>query len=685
MIPIDLTTDIRYLRGVGETKAKALSRLGITNVGELLTHLPRSYEDRTRICTIAEVQPDETVCIAAMVAEEPRFSYVRKGMELLKLRIVDGAAAMDVTFFNQSYLRNTLHRGDSFIFYGKVEGTPLHKSMTNPKFEPEGKNRLTGRILPVYALTAGIGNALLISLMETALPECAPLLPELLPESIRQEHSLCALPFAYENIHFPRDYESLAIARRRLIFEELFTLQCAMKLLKLRRERGAGRKFQSRDMEEFYASLPFTPTDAQRRAVAEAVEDMCGGLSMSRLVQGDVGSGKTLVAAACIWFAWKNGCQSAFMAPTEILAEQHLRTMEGFLAPFGISVGILKGAMGVKARRETLALLSDGHLDVLVGTHALLGDAVQYDRLGLVITDEQHRFGVNQRSALSKKGEGAHVLVMSATPIPRTLALIIYGDLDVSVIDELPPGRQTVKTFAVDESYRARLNGFIRKQAEEGHQVFVVCPMVEENDELPEKLKSATEHAEELQKTFPKLRIGCVHGKMKPKEKEKAMAAFVSGEVDVLVSTTVVEVGVDVPNATLMVVENAERFGLSQLHQLRGRVGRGKAQSWCILVSDDKSETARARLKVLCATNDGFKVAEEDLRLRGPGDFFGQRQHGLPEMHVADLQADMDVLREAQQAAETLMERDSELQSEECRPLREKIRTLFELNSDTWN
>ena len=682
---MDLSTDIRYLPGVGESRAKALARLGITDVASLLGHFPRSYEDRTRICTIAEAQVDETVCVAAMVAEEPRFSYVRKGMELLRLRVVDGASAMDVTFFNQSYLRNTLHRGDSFIFYGRVEGTPLHKSMVNPKFEPEGKNRLTGRILPVYALTHGIANPLLISLTEAALPVCAPLLPELLPEEIRREHGLCALPFAYENIHFPRDFESLAIARRRLIFEELFTLQCAMKLLKLRRERAPGRRFVQQDMEEFYASLPFAPTTAQRRAIDEAIGDMCGGLSMSRLVQGDVGSGKTLVAAACIWFAWKNGCQSAFMAPTEILAEQHLHTLEGFLSPFGISVGILTGSMGVKARRVTLHQLSEGLLDVLVGTHALLGDAVQYDRLGLVITDEQHRFGVNQRSALSQKGEGCHVLVMSATPIPRTLALIIYGDLDVSIIDELPPGRQTVKTFAVDERYRERLHGFIRTQAEEGHQTFVVCPMVEENEDLPEKLKSATEHAESLRKEFPDLRVGCVHGKMKSKEKEAVMSAFVGGEIDVLVSTTVVEVGVDVPNATLMVVENAERFGLSQLHQLRGRVGRGKAQSWCILCSDDKSENARSRLKVLCDTNDGFKVAEEDLRLRGPGDFFGERQHGLPEMHVADLQADMDVLKEAQAAAEALMERDSELQGEAFRPLREKIRTMFELKSDTWN
>ena len=681
---MELTTDVRYLKGVGEAKAKALARLGITNVGELLAHFPRSYEDRTVLRTIGELQIEETACVAAMVASEPRLSRVRRGMELVKLTAVDESGRLDITFFNQSYVRDRLVRGESYVFYGKVGGTPARKTLINPQFEAEDRHERTGRILPVYALTAGISNALLRSLTETALPLCAPQLPELLPERIRREHSLCAAPFAYENIHFPRDFESLAIARRRLIFEELFTLQCAMRLLKLRRERSAGRRFVSVDMGEFYASLPFTPTNAQRRAVDDALRDMCSGMSMSRLVQGDVGSGKTLVAAACVYLAWKNGCQSAFMAPTEILAEQHLRTLEGFLAPFGISVGILTGAMGAKARRETLGLLSEGHLDVLVGTHALLGESVQYDRLGLVITDEQHRFGVNQRSALTAKGEGAHVLVMSATPIPRTLALIIYGDLDVSVIDELPPGRQRVRTFAVDDSYRRRLNGFIRTQAAEGHQTFVVCPMVEQNEEL-EGLRSATEHAEALQREFPELHIGCVHGKMKPKEKEAAMAAFVSGETDVLVSTTVVEVGVDVPNATLMIVENAERFGLSQLHQLRGRVGRGSAQSWCILCSNDTSEGARARLRVLCETNDGFRVAEEDLRLRGPGDFFGERQHGLPEMHVADLQADMDVLRDAQQAAGELMDRSGELESEEFRPLREKIRTMFELKSDTWN
>ena len=404
---------------------------------------------------------------------------------------------------------------------------------------------------------------------------------------------------------------------------------------------------------------------------------------MNRLVQGDVGSGKTMVAAALVWAAWKNGLCSAFMAPTEILAQQHLSTMERFLSPFGIRLGKLTGSSTAKEKREIKAKLQSGELDLIIGTHALFSQDVEYKNLGLVITDEQHRFGVNQRSAMIGKGARPHVLVMSATPIPRTLALILYGDLDVSIIDELPPGRQKVDTFAVDESYRARLNGFIRKLAAEGRQIFVVCPMVEENEDLPMELKSAEEHARELQEAFPELKVACIHGRMKPKEKDAVMAAFVSGEADILVSTTVIEVGVDVPNACLMVVENAERFGLSQLHQLRGRVGRGSHKSWCILVSDADGEEVRARLDILCKTNDGFKVAEEDLRLRGPGDFFGSRQSGLPEMHVADLGGDAQVLQRAQQAALRLLDADPDLAKHPA--LRDRVNRLFHDSADSFN
>ena len=679
----DLQTDIRYIKGVGEQRAKALGRLGITTLGELLSYYPRSYQDRRESRPIEAVLPGETACIRAMVASAPRLSRVRRGLEIVKLRAVDESASLDITYFNQSYVRDQLVPGESYVFYGKVEGSLLKKTMTNPVFEREDRSGVvTGRILPIYRLTHGVSNKLLVQMMETGLRECADILPERLPEEVLERNQLCAASYACRTVHFPPDFESLAIARRRIVFEELFTLSCALRLLRGKREKRPGLPCCTVDMEEFYASLPFAPTAAQRRAVSEAVSDMCAG-GMSRLVQGDVGSGKTLVAAACMWFAHKNGWQSALMAPTEILAEQHLRTLQGFLGPLGLEVGLLTGSMRAKEKREARAALAEGRWHVAVGTHALLSEGVDFARLGLVVTDEQHRFGVEQRSALTEKGERPHVMVMSATPIPRTLALIIYGDLDVSIIDELPPGRQRVDTFAVGESYRERLNGFIRKQVGEGRQVFVVCPMVEENDELPMELTSATEHAKKLQKTFPDLSVGCVHGKMKPKEKEAAMAAFVSGETDILVSTTVVEVGVDVPNASLMIVENAERFGHSQLHQLRGRVGRGQHKSWCILVSDADSEEAKERLRVLCKMSDGFAVAEEDLRLRGPGDFFGSRQHGLPEMHMADLGADMDVLHAAQEAAEKLMDADPELSAYPA--LRAHIHRLFEIKADTFN
>lgn len=682
----ELSTDIRYIKGIGEQRAKTLARLGLYTLGDVIRYFPRSYEDRTAMSTVAEAPPEESVCIRAMVATEPRLSRIRRGLDLVKLRAVDDTGSLEITFFNQSYVRDQLKRGETYIFYGKIGGNLLRKTMTNPAYEREDRAGVTtGRLLPIYRLTHGVSNRLLMGMAEAALDVCGDMLPELLPEAILREYQLAQAGYAYRNIHFPADKNHLAIARKRLVFEELFVLSCAMGLLREKRERAAGKDIATPDMEEFYAALPFAPTGDQRRAVEEALADMASGGCMSRLVQGDVGSGKTLVAAACIWAVWKSGHQCAFMAPTEILAEQHMRTLTGFLEPLGMRIGLLKGSMTPKQKREAKAAIANGVYDLAVGTHALLTEDVLFADLGLVVTDEQHRFGVEQRSALSEKGQRPHVLVMSATPIPRTLALIIYGDLDVSVIRELPPGRQGVDTFAVGSDYRPRLNGFIRKQVEEGRQVFVVCPMVEENEELPEELKSATEHAKELQSTFPDLRVGCVHGKMKPKDKDAAMAAFLQRETDILVATTVVEVGVDVPNASLMIVENAERFGLSQLHQLRGRVGRGQHKSYCVLVSDAKGEESRARLKVMCKTSDGFAVAEEDLRQRGPGDFFGSRQHGLPAMHVADLCSDMDLLQTAQEAAQKLLAADPRLERQEHRPLLEHIRRLFILHEETFN
>ena len=682
----DLNTDVRYIKGIGEKKAQALNKLGVFSLYDLISYFPRKYEDRSRYCPIALTTPDEPVCIRAIVADTPRLVRIRRGMELVKFRAVDESGSVDITYFNQNYVKDQFQLGESYIFFGKIEIKGSHRSMVNPVHEKEGtENGITGRIIPVYRICSGLNQRSMLQAVRQGLDTCAGLVPDVLPENVRRRCRLVQARYAYENIHFPPDMEALELARRRLIFEELFVLACALGMMRTERVLEGGIKLNAIDTEEFFSALPFSPTGAQRRAVSEALGDMSSGGVMNRLLQGDVGSGKTLVAAALIWQTYKNGYMSAFMAPTEILADQHYVNLSALLFPFGLRVAKLTGAMTAKEKRAVKAALAAGEIDLIVGTHALFSADVEYSRLALVVTDEQHRFGVAQRSALISKGARPHVLVMSATPIPRTLALIIYGDLDVSVIDELPPGRQKVDTFAVDESYRARLNGFIRRLTGEGRQVFVVCPMVEENDELPVKLKSAQEHAKELAAVFPDLRVGCVHGRMKAKDKDAVMGAFSAGELDILVATTVIEVGVDVPNAALMIIENAERFGLSQLHQLRGRVGRGSYKSYCVMVSDAGGDEVRARLKIMTQTNDGFKISEEDLRLRGPGDFFGSRQHGLPEMHVADLGADANVLKKAQEEASRVLASDPALASAENAALKARIDRLFSLNADSFN
>ncbi len=683
---MQLDTDIRYIKGIGEARARSMAKLGIHDLAGLVSYFPRTYEDRTQYKQIRELTDGETACVRAMVAEEPRLSRVRRGMELVKLRAVDESGALDITFFNQAYVKNQLNPGETYVFYGKAGAMGSHRSMTNPVFEREGAAMaVTGRIVPIYRLTSGLSQKLVMQCVRSALNYCADSLPDYLPAELALANGLATARYAYENIHFPKDAAALAIARRRLVFEELFVLVCALGMIRGGRQKAAGTPLERADLAEFTSSLPFTPTAAQMRAVGDAVEDMCSGKAMNRLVQGDVGSGKTLVAAACVWYAARSGAQSAFMAPTEILAEQHFATLSGFLEPFGIKVAKLTGSMRAKERREVLAQLASGEAELCVGTHALLSEDVEFKNLALVVTDEQHRFGVEQRAALVGKGTRPHLMVMSATPIPRTLALIIYGDLDVSVIDELPPGRQKVGTFAVDESYRARLNGFIEKLAHEGRQIFVVCPRIEDNEEGADGIKSAEEHAQSLRAALPDLKIACIHGKMKAKEKDEIMSAFARGETDVLVSTTVIEVGVDVPNAALMVIENADRFGLSQLHQLRGRVGRGQHKSWCILVSDAKGVEARARLSAMVHISDGFKIAEEDLRMRGPGDFFGSRQHGLPELHIADLGADMDVLSRARDAAEALLKSDPGLRRPENASIRKRAEALIRQSAGTLN
>lgn len=681
----ELSTDVQFIKGIGPQRAKALSKLGIRTLWDLIGWFPRRYEDRRTMRRIADLVPGESACVTAMIASPPTVSHIRKGMDLVKVRAVDESGVLDITFFNQTWLKNNLRQGETYVFCGKAEGSLLRKTMSSPLVELEDRREVTGRIVPIYPLTAGVSQLILSRSIRQGLSACADILPDPLPDQVRQEHHLCRSGYAYENIHFPEDEKALELSRRRLAFEELFFFTIGLAKLRSRREVIQVPPCRETDMDRFYAALPFTLTGAQRRCVEEALADMRSGIPMNRLVQGDVGSGKTMVAAGCVYFAVKNGLQAALMAPTEILAQQHYAGLAPLLEPLGIRCALLTGSTPAKVKKELSTRLAAGDINFVIGTHALITGSVDYHNLGLVVTDEQHRFGVGQRAALAAKGDHPHILVMSATPIPRTLALILYGDLEVSVIDQLPPGRQPIETYAVPGSYHPRIYAFLRKLIEEGRQAYIVCPMVEEQeDQPPDERKAVTSYAQKLQtEVFPDLRVAFVHGKMKPKEKDAVMSAFAAHETDILVSTTVIEVGVDVPNAAVIVVENAERFGLSQLHQLRGRVGRGKHQSYCILISDNRNEETRQRLQVMTKTADGFKIAEEDLRLRGPGDFFGARQHGLPGLKIADLGCDTQLLQEARQAAEELLTRDPDLST--CPAAAERIAALFTQAADTLN
>ena len=675
----DLHTDVRYIKGIGEARAKALAKLGITDLLSLISYFPRDWEDRSALRTIDTLPIGENCCVRAMVASSPVASHVRKGLDLLKVKVVDNTSALFLTFFNQPYLKNTLIVGETYVFYGKTEGTLLRRQMINPLFEKDGIGEITGRIMPIYPLTAGISQNTMHRAIRQGLNACEEILPDVLPEELRLHYHLCHIGYAYENIHFPASFEALNVARRRLSFEEFFLLCTGMQLLRRRRTDLSSTVCSPIDMQPFYDALPFSLTDAQRRAAGEAMADMCGKTPMNRLCQGDVGSGKTMVAAACIYFAAQNGYQSALMAPTELLAQQHYHSLAPLLEKLGVRCALLTGSLSAKTKKSIRAQLETGEITVAVGTQALISRDVTFSSLGLVVADEQHRFGVAQRAALSAKAEKPHMLVMSATPIPRTLALMIYGDLDISVIDELPPGRQKTDTFAVPNSYHERVYRFIRKHVRAGRQVYIVCSLVGAPDTIPNEKKTVTEYTSRLQtEIFPDLRVGCVHGKMKSSEKERIMAAFAAGTLDILVSTTVIEVGVDVPNATIMVVENAEQFGLSQLHQLRGLVGRGTEKSYCILFSDARSENTKTRLRAMTETNDGFRIAQQDLELRGPGDFFGQRQHGLPSLKVADLHCDLELLHTARRAADELLAADPDLKDEAHRGIADKIRALFQ-------
>jgi len=679
-----LSDPITILKGIGPTKAKQFAQLNIFTLRDLICHFPRGYEDRTRLTTIDKLEVDTPACFRAMVMNAPRTSHIRKGLDLTKVQIADHTARLNVTFFNNKYAAEQLRYGQEYIFYGAVSGDFIGYSMTNPIFETlDSQPVTTRRVLPIYPLTARLTNAAMLKAVRQALELCDPP-AEILPESVREAYGILPAERAYYAIHEPATMAEAEMAKKRLIFEEFFVFSAGLSLLRASRAKKQVPPYENRELSRFYAALPFTLTGAQSRAIADILRDMGSGAPMNRLVQGDVGSGKTMVAAAAAFCAIQNGCQSALMAPTEILAEQHFHSLNKLFAPMDIRTALLTGSMTPRQKKEVRDAIAAGDIDLTVGTHALLTDATAFRKLGLVIADEQHRFGVAQRSKLSEKGSDPHLLVMSATPIPRTLALLMYGDLEVSILDELPPGREPVDTFLVNESYRARINGFIRKQVSEGHQCFVVCPAVEENEEL--NLKAATVWAQTLQQTvFPDLRVALLHGQMRGSEKEAVMASFARGEADVLVATTVIEVGVDVPNATLMVIEDADRFGLSQLHQLRGRVGRGGSKSYCILTSQNKNTDTLARLKALCKTTDGFKIAEEDLKLRGPGDFFGSRQSGMPVFRVANLSMDLQTLKDAQAASAAWIDTEGTADTPEGIALRERIGDLFLRAEGTMN
>ena len=679
-----LSDPITILKGIGPNKAAQFAALNIRTLQDLICHFPRGYEDRTRLVTIDKLEVDKPACFRAMVMNTPRTAHIRKGLDVTKVQVADHTARLNLTFFNQKFTTGQLQYGKEYIFYGAVSGDFIGYNMTSPAFEAlDAPPVTTRRILPIYPLTAGISNAAMLKAVRQALAICdAP--EEIIPESVRNQYGILPAQRAYQAIHEPTSLQEAEMAKRRLIFEEFFVFSAGLSLMRAARAGKETPAYPNTDLSAFLQALPFCLTGAQRRAIDEIMADFRRGVPMNRLVQGDVGSGKTMVAAAAAYAAVQNKNQAALMVPTEILAEQHHASLSRLLTPLGVRVGLLTGSMKEKDKKMIRAAIAEGSLDLIVGTHALLSDSTVFSNLGLVIADEQHRFGVAQRSKLSSKSSDPHLLVMSATPIPRTLALILYGDLDVSILDELPPGRQTVDTFLVTESYRPRINAFIRKQVDEGHQCFVVCPAVEENEEL--NIKSAELWAETLQTAvFPDLKVSLLHGRMKGAEKDAIMSAFARGESHILVATTVIEVGVDVPNATLMVIEDADRFGLSQLHQLRGRVGRGSAKSYCILTSHNRSSDTQQRLKAFCQTNDGFRIAEEDLRIRGPGDFFGSRQSGLPVFRVADLSCDLQTLKDAQAASAQWIDDFGTTDTPEAIALRNRIAHLFATTNGTMN
>ncbi len=674
MLPQQFQKDITYLKGVGPKRAELYNKLGVNTVYDLLNHFPRGYLDFSAPVSIADAaaNPNEYSAVRGKVVKKLPEARIRKGLSIYKAVFTDDVNDLTIVIYNSEFAFKQLETYSEYILYGKITGNLVRYEMTNPLIIPIDS---PDKIQPVYSLTEGLTQPLLRKTMHTALESFNKEIYEPLPKKIMMKYSLCSYNFALENIHFPKDSHSCETAKRRLVFDELLTLQLGMYVLKSRSQSTTGCLMKNYALDEFYKSLPFELTEGQKDAVNDCISDMCKPSPMNRLVQGDVGSGKTAVAAGAAFFAYKNGFQTALMAPTEILAVQHYETLCGFLEPLGVKVALLTGSLTPKQKAELKGKISDGNYSVVVGTHALVQQTTEFKKLGLVITDEQHRFGVEQRAALAKKGQNPHKLVMSATPIPRTLALMIYGDLDISILKELPKGRQPVETYAVTGKLRERAFGFVKDRLDEGRQGYIVCPMIDESEMELQDVKS---YAKKLREgAFKSYKIGLLHGKLSPAEKEQVMSDFKEHKTDLLVSTTVIEVGVDVPNSAVMVIENADRFGLSQLHQLRGRVGRGKYKSFCILITDNVSEDSRKRLKILSKIHDGFKISEEDLKLRGPGDFFGSRQHGLPTMKIADMSADLETLKQAQKAAQEITKADPLLNNSENRGLRQLALMLF--------
>ncbi len=676
-----LSKPLTALKGVGERKAKEFSLLGVNTVYDLLTYLPRDYEDRRTVRKIIETEEGETVCVIATVFSPVTETRGYSGILKTVAELVDQTGKIMAVWFNAKWVKFNLRPGKWYMFYGKIKRYGSIKQIDNPLIEEFGKLKSLSMIVPIYPLKPNFSQNKVRSMMIKAM-EYIDQMPETLPEAVRRRFEVCDKNFAYHNIHFPQSFHDYEIARKRLVFEELFLLQMSLYGIKKQARKETAFVFDGRKAAtEFIGNLPFTLTGAQQRTVDELLADFRSGAPANRLVQGDVGSGKTVVAAAAMAAAAANGYCSAMMAPTEILASQHYETLTKF---FGdkLHICLLVGSLTPAAKQKLQTQIAAGAYDIVVGTHALIQNKVEIPKLALVITDEQHRFGVMQRDAIEAKGNRPHTVVMSATPIPRTLALILYGDLDISVIDELPPGRKKIETYCIEEDKRARMYGFVRKQVDAGHQVYIVCPLVEESDSTAmdmSALQNVTAYADNLQtKVFPEYTVAFLHGRMKAAQKDEIMARFKAGEVQVLISTTVIEVGVDVPNANLMIVENAERFGLSQLHQLRGRVGRGAAQSYCVLMNQGTGEIAKKRMQVMCASNDGFFISQEDLKLRGPGDFFGVRQHGLPSMKIANLFTDAQILKLAQAAAQAVIDTDPDLKLAENAVLKTQIRRLSE-------